>query len=344
MLNQQSNWLRKRGIKVAGDWIKFEVATSDKPEVWAIADSLGIDPDAVVGKLLRVWSWFDQHTTDGNALRVTKVLLDRLVGITGFCDCLIECAWMKEDASHISLPNFDKHNGETAKTRIDAAKRQAKSRANKNVTKSCDERELIPAKLRDYIYKRDNCQCVYCGFTVDKRPAFGTHSSATLSIDHLVPVSKGGKNTKENLVTACTVCNMIKSNKTPQEAGFVGVFVTKECDADVTKALPREDRDLDFNHQQHSLDHHRGRARVVDLPVVERFAMNTDWNPSPEFSEQLAFTNLREGSRTDWQASLGEFVLYWCGRPEEQQTQSGWDHKFLQNLIANQVRAEALMR
>ena len=32
---------------MAGDWIKFESSTSDKPEVWMISDLLGIDPDAV---------------------------------------------------------------------------------------------------------------------------------------------------------------------------------------------------------------------------------------------------------------------------------------------------------
>ena len=39
---------------MAGDWLKVEVATPDKPEIWLIAEELQIDPDAVVGKLLRV--------------------------------------------------------------------------------------------------------------------------------------------------------------------------------------------------------------------------------------------------------------------------------------------------
>ena len=52
---------------MAGDWIKFELTTMDKPEVCQIADVAGIDPDAVVGKLMRVWGWFDQQTEDGNA-------------------------------------------------------------------------------------------------------------------------------------------------------------------------------------------------------------------------------------------------------------------------------------
>lgn len=47
---------------MAGDWIKFELTTLDKPEVCQLADLAGIDPDAVVGKLMRVWGWFDQQT------------------------------------------------------------------------------------------------------------------------------------------------------------------------------------------------------------------------------------------------------------------------------------------
>jgi hypothetical protein len=110
---------------MAGYWIKFETSTSDKPEVWAIAESLSIDPDAVVGKLLRVWAWFDDHTEKGNAPSVTKALLDRRVGVTGFCDAMILSGWMIEDGEVVCLPNFDRHNGATAKSRCLTAKRVA---------------------------------------------------------------------------------------------------------------------------------------------------------------------------------------------------------------------------
>jgi len=110
---------------MAGDWIKFESATPDKPEVWAIAASLSIDPDAVVGKLLRVWGWFDQQTEDGNAPSVSKMLLDRLVGVTGFCKAVIDADWMNDDGVTLSLPHFDRHNGKTAKNRATTAKRVA---------------------------------------------------------------------------------------------------------------------------------------------------------------------------------------------------------------------------
>ena len=89
---------------MAGDWIKFELTTMDKPEVCQIADVAGIDPDAVVGKLMRVWGWFDQQTEDGNAPSVSKKLLDRLVGVAGFCEHMKSVGWMAEADGLISLP------------------------------------------------------------------------------------------------------------------------------------------------------------------------------------------------------------------------------------------------
>lgn len=117
---------------MAGDWIKFELATPDKPEVWAIAASLSIDPDAVVGKLMRVWGWFDQQTENGNAPSVSKMLLDRLVGVTGFCKAVIDAGWMLDDGSTLTLPHFDRHNGKTAKNRALTAKRVAGHKAKSN--------------------------------------------------------------------------------------------------------------------------------------------------------------------------------------------------------------------
>ena len=115
-------------------WLKFELSTHDKPEVWQIAQALGIDPDAVVGKLLRVWAWFDQHTTDGtNAPSVSRALLDRYSGVSGFTQSMIDAGWMTDDGKTIGLPNFDRHNGMTAKTRAQTAKRVAKL-TNKRTT------------------------------------------------------------------------------------------------------------------------------------------------------------------------------------------------------------------
>ena len=59
---------------------------------------------------------------------------------------------------------------------------------------------------RNRIYKRDNYQCVYCG------------SNKSLTLDHVIPKSRGGKNEWTNLVTSCFKCNLKKANRTPEEA------------------------------------------------------------------------------------------------------------------------------
>lgn len=116
---------------MAGDWLKFEVNTPEKPEVLAITIEMGWDdPDLTVGKLLRVWRWFDQHTEEGNAENVTPALLDRIVGVTGFCQAMANVGWLAIDGGGISLPNFDRHNGKTAKNRSLTAKRVANHKSN----------------------------------------------------------------------------------------------------------------------------------------------------------------------------------------------------------------------
>ena len=120
---------------MAGDWIKIEHVTPDKPEVWQIAEALGIDADAVVGKLVRIWVWADQQTTDGNARSVTKALLDRISGVTGFAAAMVEAGWLQSQDGRVSFINFDRHNGKTAKTRGLSARRVEAHRAgNANVT------------------------------------------------------------------------------------------------------------------------------------------------------------------------------------------------------------------
>jgi hypothetical protein len=62
---------------------------------------------------------------------------------------------------------------------------------------------------RENVYRRDNYECVYCG----------DNNRKTLTLDHVIPQSKGGKDTWDNLVTACRRCNGEKSNLTLEEYG-----------------------------------------------------------------------------------------------------------------------------
>ena len=61
---------------------------------------------------------------------------------------------------------------------------------------------------RNNIFKRDRFSCQYCG------------SERDLTLDHVVPRSKGGPSNWKNLVTACKTCNAQKGDYTPEEAGL----------------------------------------------------------------------------------------------------------------------------
>lgn len=70
-------------------------------------------------------------------------------------------------------------------------------------------REKISDGLRFRVLSRDGFRCRYCG----------AHGSETqLQIDHVVPVTAGGKNHERNLVTACKSCNSGKRAKTLEES------------------------------------------------------------------------------------------------------------------------------
>lgn len=59
---------------------------------------------------------------------------------------------------------------------------------------------------RRNIMRRDKNTCQYCG------------SKSGLTLDHILPKSRGGGDSWENLITACNVCNVKKGNRTPDEA------------------------------------------------------------------------------------------------------------------------------
>ena len=137
---------------MAGDWIKLQKDTPDKPEVLAIASRMNLDPDAVVGKLVRIWAWFDTHTVDGNALSVTYSLLDRLAGVTGFAEQMAFVGWLNQDGHILTLPNFEYHNGETAKKRALGKNRQDKHRNNDNSNANSNASSVtnaLPEKRRE---------------------------------------------------------------------------------------------------------------------------------------------------------------------------------------------------
>ena len=123
---------------MADFWIKVEKSTPDKSEIFEIAEILGIDPDAVLGKLIRVWCWADSNSENGHIKSVTPVLIDRLTMSQGFADAMKTVGWLADG----EIPNFSRHLGESAKKRAKDAERKRMSRTSsesghkKSVTES----------------------------------------------------------------------------------------------------------------------------------------------------------------------------------------------------------------
>jgi len=135
---------------LAGEWLKFESSLPEKPETLAITVAMGWDdPDLTVGKLMRVFRWFDQHTIDGNAHGVTAALLDRLIGVTGFVQAMANAGWIVVSPDGLALHNFDRHNGATAKSRAQTAKRVANHRGNGECNAESNAPTVTPALARE---------------------------------------------------------------------------------------------------------------------------------------------------------------------------------------------------
>jgi len=73
--------------------------------------------------------------------------------------------------------------------------------------KSYVAQDRPPAFTRFNLFLRDSFACQYCGRGED------------LTFDHVIPRSRGGRTTWENIVTACSPCNLAKGGRTPREAG-----------------------------------------------------------------------------------------------------------------------------
>ena len=88
------------------DWIKIEHTTPDKQEVYQMADTLGIDPDAVSGKLLRIWIWADQNTADGQVFVRNLSVLDRVTHCAGFGEAMVKVGWLRMRNESYEFSNF----------------------------------------------------------------------------------------------------------------------------------------------------------------------------------------------------------------------------------------------
>ena len=71
--------------------------------------------------------------------------------------------------------------------------------------------ELVPPLSNRELFQRDGGLCMYCGLS---------YSDSTLTRDHVRPLSQGGHDEWNNVVTACKSCNHAKGARRPEQAGM----------------------------------------------------------------------------------------------------------------------------
>ena len=132
---------------------------------------------------------------------------------------MTHCVLLNADYTFLNLVNWKRAVCLMAKGKVEIVKESSR------IIRSCSGVKLkVPAvmrliKLIRTIYRsrvtftkrnvliRDRFKCAYCGARREK-----------LSIDHIIPKSRGGKMTFDNCVAACRPCNLKKGGRTPNEA------------------------------------------------------------------------------------------------------------------------------
>ena len=135
---------------MAGAWIKVRHDLIDAPEVRRIARAATLDRDQVYGKLIRLWTWFDRHSSNGH-LDAEIEDVDDHVDHVGFGAALVSVGWLDAQEGGIVIPHWDRHFSDSAKVRALGQNRAEKHRNATSVTPAEDPVTLtpLPEKIRE---------------------------------------------------------------------------------------------------------------------------------------------------------------------------------------------------
>jgi len=104
------------------NWIKMRTDLVDHPKVVSMATVCKVDVLQVIGGLWAVWATFDTHSVDGTLEGYTLAAIDRKAW-RGFGAAMVGVRWLEETADGLVVPEFDEHNGASAKRRALDTKR-----------------------------------------------------------------------------------------------------------------------------------------------------------------------------------------------------------------------------
>jgi hypothetical protein len=115
---------------MAGEWIAYDLALPEKPEVQELIDITGEPVEVVIYRMLQLWGWASLHCADGRA-KMTPPRLCRVCGGTiDFWQAVESVGWLKFDAQDgtVAVSGWDRRFSQSAKERAAARNRAAESR------------------------------------------------------------------------------------------------------------------------------------------------------------------------------------------------------------------------
>jgi hypothetical protein len=122
---------------MAGEWIPIDCNLGTKPEVLELVDVTGEPVEAVVYRLIQLWSWASMNTADGS-IRCTPARLRAVAGgDETFWLAVEQVGWVSFDGVHMTITGWDKRFSKSAKARLHDNRRKSLERG-----KNCDVRVL----------------------------------------------------------------------------------------------------------------------------------------------------------------------------------------------------------
>ena len=189
-------------------WIEVHTNLPDHPKVLRAAKALKLDSDALVGKLIRLWTWAVDNRSDGRIQDWDDDVVANIMRYKGkperLFEVLVEVRLLDpvEDGGY-AIHDWYEHIGGLIEQR-----EAQKAYAKRHYALYNDLR------LTRAVKERDGDTCQYCGKKVNWKDRKGRDGG---TYDHIDP---DGDNTLENLCVACRSCNSSKKDRLPWEAGM----------------------------------------------------------------------------------------------------------------------------
>ena len=156
-------------------WIKMRVELRGDPDVISMSSALGIEPDLVVGKLHRFWSWIDTYCRSGKVLLAGNTVaqirehVDELCDHNGFTSALENVNWIRLLDGEIRIPRWKRHLSQSAKKRALAAQRAARHRnAPVTLASRSEAGKSAPDKTRTDKTRQENITTTTTVVVVDE--------------------------------------------------------------------------------------------------------------------------------------------------------------------------------